>query len=235
MGALTREEFDERVSAVFGAQSRAELLDLISWPDDRRTHGSLAASGIGQTARETVQQHLSQGERILWLGSPDPSKHFTPSDLFLVPFSILWGGFAIFWEASVVAGGAPVFFALWGIPFVLIGLYLVVGRFFYKAYRKRRTVYAVTNHRVISIVQSRRGEAVEASYLRAIPSISTNEDSNGRGSVEFGSSSSVGRLANTGFGFFGSGGSATSGVNFYDIKDPRGVADLVERLQDDHA
>src|SRR4051812_14861337 len=67
---------------------------------------------------------LLRDERILWTGQPDPSRIFAPSDLFMVPFSLLWGGFALFWEAGVLglAGfgsgrPAPTFFALWGIPF----------------------------------------------------------------------------------------------------------------------
>ena len=39
----------------------------------------------------------------------------------------------------------------WGIPFVAIGLYLVVGRFFYKRWDRRRTRYAITDQRVVII------------------------------------------------------------------------------------
>jgi len=74
-----------------------------------------------------VERHLSSAEQIEWVGRPDPAKHFTRGDVFLIPFSIMWGGFSIFWEASVITGGAGPFFALWGIPFVAIGLYFIFG------------------------------------------------------------------------------------------------------------
>ncbi len=72
---------------------------------------------------------MRTGERLLWVGRPDPSVRFTPADALLIPFSLLWCGFAVFWEASVVASGARFLFRLWGVPFVLVGLYVVVGRF----------------------------------------------------------------------------------------------------------
>ncbi len=36
---------------------------------------------------------------------------------------------------------APLPFALFGLPFVALGLYLIFGRFVVKARRKRQTVY----------------------------------------------------------------------------------------------
>ncbi len=77
---------------------------------------------------------------------------FSKADLYLVPFSLFWGGFAIFWEIGVTtsSGAAPIG-GLFGIPFVLIGLYLIVGRFFYKRWDRKRTTYAVTDTRALAI------------------------------------------------------------------------------------
>ena len=94
------------------------------------------------------QASLRPGEQLLWCGRPDPRLWFTAADLYLIPFSVMWCGFAIFWELGASRGGGP-FFTLWGVPFIAIGLYMVVGRFFYKHYRKKQTVYGITTQRAL--------------------------------------------------------------------------------------
>ena len=161
---------------------------------------------------QTVERHLASGERSEWIGRPDPAKHFTPADRFLIPFSLLWGGFAIFWLVGASSSGG--LFGLFGVPFVAIGLYFIFGRFIYKANRKRRTVYAVTDRRVLEIVRGRHGESVNAVYLRSIPNISTSAGSDGLGSVGFGiSSRGYSMYGNTGMEFFARG-QLSSGVAF---------------------
>lgn len=98
-----------------------------------------------------LQAQLRDNEQLLWHGVPDTRVWFAPADAYLIPFSIAWCAFAIFWESSVIRSGGPSFFAAWGIPFVAAGLYFVVGRFFYKRYRKGRTVYAITTQRALII------------------------------------------------------------------------------------
>jgi hypothetical protein len=48
-----------------------------------------------------IQPELTSGESILWAGQPNTRVIFHKEDLFLIPFSLLWGGFAIFWEGAV--------------------------------------------------------------------------------------------------------------------------------------
>jgi hypothetical protein len=95
---------------------------------------------------DEIGREISGGERVLWSGQPRQGIVFRGADLFLIPFSLFWCGFAIFWEWSAVqAPKAPSFFSLFGIPFVAVGLYLVVGRFFVEEKQRSRTFYAVTN------------------------------------------------------------------------------------------
>lgn len=167
------------------------------------------------------------GEKLLWIGQPDPSRHFDRSDRFLIPFSILWGGFAIFWEAGVVAAGWG-FGILWGIPFVAMGLYFMAGRFFVKARKKRRTYYVVTDRRVFSV---ERGGPTRASFISLIPTINANIRDDGSGSVSFGNSSWLQEsYANSGMDFFARG-YGPEAVSFYDIREAREVVNLVNELR----
>ena len=101
---------------------------------------------------------------MLWEGAPDPSVVFSKQDFFLIPFSLLWGGFAIFWEIGVSASGWG-FGTIWGIPFVLVGLYLIVGRFFYKRWDRRNTSYVLTDRR--AVIVSAKGRRVLDADVRS--------------------------------------------------------------------
>lgn len=97
----------------------------------------------------SLQQSLRPGEELLWSGRPDPSVVFTAADLIAVPFSIAWLGIALAWELTAQNVNAPSAFRLIGAPFILIGVYLLVGRFLTRWLGKRKTIYGVTGQRVI--------------------------------------------------------------------------------------
>ena len=130
---------------------------------------------------DIFRNEILPGEHIQWRGQPDPSSIFCAADLFMIPFSLMWGGFAIFWELTAlgIAGPEikpghepPAFFPLFGIPFVLIGLYVIMGRFFYKAYKKRNTYYAVTDRRVIVLYDGFRRNVQAATFESAARGLS---------------------------------------------------------------
>jgi hypothetical protein len=139
-----------------------------------------------------LQSELSSGESLLWSGQPQRSVVFHSTDWAAIPFSLMWGGFAIYWEWGVTGHSglsnnthsAPAFFTLWGIPFVLIGQYMIWGRFFYTAWKKSRTFYAVTNKRVFVVSEGPTRKIFDA-YLQNLSSISLSTRSDGVGTLEF--------------------------------------------------
>jgi hypothetical protein len=136
----------------------------------------------------TVGFELAKGERLIWSGVPRQGVLFRPSDALMIPFSLLWAGFAVFWELSAIREGAPLFFAIWGIPFILIGAYITVGRFFGDARRRRNTAYGLTNERII-ISSGVFRPVLKSLSLRTLSDITLDQRSSGIGTVTFGPAS----------------------------------------------
>lgn len=129
--------------------------------------------------------YLMAGERLIWWGRPRQGFVFAGRDVFLIPFSLMWAGFSFFWETSVVRSNAPLFFMLWGVPFVLVGLYVTVGRFLFDAWVRRRILYGVTNRRIL-IVRTRPSRNFTALNIDQLPTLELSEGAGGRGTIRFG-------------------------------------------------
>ena len=103
---------------------------------------------------ESVPREIALGsnERVLWVGNPTRQLVvFRGSDVFVIPFTLIWGGFALIWNLGVWVSGAPLLFRLWGLPFLLIGLYITVGRFLHNAYERRNTTYVLTADQAVIV------------------------------------------------------------------------------------
>ncbi len=172
------------------------------------------------------QNDLLKGEKLLWTGKPARGLLFTPQDWFWIPFSLMWCGFAIFWEATVVSSPkSPDFMKLWGVPFVLVGLYMVVGRFVLDAWLRRGARYAVTNKRVL-ISRPWPFASFSAMGLRQAPDIVLTVNANGRGTIRFGPAISAGARRN--------GSMATPSLDptmqFLAIDDARRVYQIIQEV-----
>jgi hypothetical protein len=148
------------------------------------------ADALQQDLRHT----LEPGEQLLWSEFPRQGLMLRAEDAFLIPFSLMWGGFAIFWEATAIFGERDVpdrfnlwdkFFVLWGIPFVLIGLHFIFGRFVADSVRRGRTIYAVTDRRAI-LLTNFFGHNVRSTSLSGLSEFNLSKKANGRGTITFG-------------------------------------------------
>lgn len=125
---------------------------------------------------------VGHGEQVLWSGRPTQAPLvFRGRDVFLIPFSMVWGGFVLFWNVGVFSLGAPAL-SLFGLPFLIIGAYLTVGRFAHNWLRRSRTTYLLTNQRAIIATGFGR---VRHHHLGSALSVETRLGRNGTGTIVF--------------------------------------------------
>ncbi len=131
-------------------------------------------------------RYLDPGEQILWTGAPPGGLLLRRKDLLLIPFSLLFVGFSLFWTAGVSGAldsggdGFVGIFLVVGLAFVGIGLFLAFGRFVVDAIQRRATAYAVTDRRALIL---RRGNLKS---MPLEPGLQVSISGQGRGSIMFG-------------------------------------------------
>jgi hypothetical protein len=175
----------------------------------------------------SVERELTSGEQLLWKGRPRTGIRLRPADAYLVPFSLLWGGFAVFWEFMALdkipknnaVGWA---FPLFGIPFVLLGLHFMFGRFLVDAKMRANTEYALTDRRAI-IVSGLFSRNVKSINLQSVPEIGLTETADRSGTISFGPAQPFGMAAQQAPWFFGT----SSQPAFEMIENVRNVYELM--------
>jgi hypothetical protein len=203
-------------------------------PDPFGQQGQRAVTG-GGSSDQRVAEALVPGEHVLWSDKPDDRRWFYPEDLVLVPFSLLWGGFAIFWEVSVLASisthggtGARFLFSLWGVPFVVIGLYLIFGRLLARRWLRRGSQYVLTDRRVLSFSPSWRGAThVKMIWLGSSPPLEKHIRENGQGTLCIGQTVAGQRWIGSSSGWPGGAMMRGSAIILVDISD---AADVYRRI-----
>jgi hypothetical protein len=145
---------------------------------------------------DIIAPELAPQETVEWSGRPNPTVIFQQEDWFMIPFSLLWGGFTIFWLIGAtniwpIWTNRPDrtfqwFGLIWGTPFVLIGQYMIWGRFFYSRWKKNRTYYALTNRRALLIEAGLGSRKVSSAYFENIAIVDKRVRHDGIGSISFG-------------------------------------------------
>ena len=139
----------------------------------------------------------TRGEVVRWSGVPGPGLHrWAAFGIWL--FAIPWLAFALAWEGTLLAmlfksgpppikqGNWPILwgwaFALFGLPFVLAGLGMMAAPF-YALRKAARTVYALTDTRLLVIEASGKATTVKTINPQRIVSTSRTQSSDGAGSL----------------------------------------------------
>jgi hypothetical protein len=168
-----------------------------------------------------ANRYLVGDEFILWKGQPEKGNLLSKSDAVFIPFSIFWCGFAIIWEVSVISSDAPFFFCLFGLPFVAVGFYITVGRFFHLAYSRVHTWYVITNKKIIRKI----GGKIDILDGQNLPSMRIELRKNGHGNINFGEAFVLPRR-----GLNLNGNTQEYSFSLDNIKDPLKVQEIIKTM-----
>jgi hypothetical protein len=152
-----------------------------------------------QSLSRKLTAELAAGERLLWSGQSDPGACRRAS-LGILFFAIPWLAFSLFWEAfaltmlidasganqSKTPWGVALFMALFGLPFVGIGLEMLAKPF--RAARvARSSIHAITTSRVLTLINDARKYELTSRPATSITHVSVREQGkSGHLKIEFG-------------------------------------------------
>lgn len=234
-GELTLEQFSTRLDQAFAATTGQELSAAIG-----ADIGPVAVSAAAcLPLYESLRKQLSAGERVLWVGQPDPRFGFPAIKRLLLPLGVVFTVPMVVWVAMAVhvatqsdqvhpgAGAAPVFGALAVLVILVFFLVVVLSRLAFHPAR-RQGLYAITDRRALRVVRHRHSEDVTALELSAIPTVSMRTRRGGSGTVVFGAGAQLPPFQALELGGFGGVGP----LAFIGIPDAAQVAELIRELRD---
>lgn len=132
------------------------------------------------------QNELLEGEKLLWTDRAGTGIRFVLRDIILIPLGIIFFTGSLIWEAIVLLGMPFLYkigFSLIGIPFILLGLYLSIGRFWIDSKRRTKTFYALTPKRVI-IKLIGNSTIVEVFNINTLSAMEISEKPDGSGTIK---------------------------------------------------
>jgi hypothetical protein len=96
-----------------------------------------------------LERFLEDDETVWWRECPQRGLLWRSVDAILVPFSLLWLAASAYLLALGLSSEEPELLGTFALPFVLAGLWFLIGRFFADARRRRNTQYALTDRRLL--------------------------------------------------------------------------------------
>jgi hypothetical protein len=178
-----------------------------------------------------VKAELDPGERVRWTGQPNPgllSRRGVSRALFGIPFT----AFSVFWIAAAsrfrmpdFSQGGFSFFPLFGIPFFLVGLFLLTSPLWMRQ-SARRTAYILTERRAITFVAGFGRAITGRSYeLHRLLDIERVQNPDGSGDLIFERTSHTDRDGKT----------TSTEQGFLAVSDVKKVETLVRQLSESAA
>jgi hypothetical protein len=144
--------------------------------------------------QDAIRHEIGGAERIRWMSFPNPAGAMLTT-IPMILFAIPWTAFAVFWVVTAAGFGSETktrpgpeewigyVFPLFGLPFVLIGVGMLLSPFF--AWRKaKRTLHFITDKRALTMVFG-RSVSITAYMPDSFSSIRKMVAGNGSGTVHF--------------------------------------------------
>lgn len=171
-----------------------------------------------------IDRELETGERVEWAGMPVP-RFFTGHSIAAFLFAIPWTSFALFWTVGAAEATADScgprgfeFFPLFGIPFILVGVFLLLSPLW--TYQKaRRTAYVITDRRALTF-DGGWSTTIRSFRPDELRNLSRKERRAGRGDVVI-----TRRVYRD-----GEGDQQTEDIGFLHIDNPREIEQMLRQL-----
>ncbi|NDV69572.1 hypothetical protein [Dysgonomonas sp. 25] len=133
-----------------------------------------------------LSSYLDKDEKLLWIGQPKQGFILKSTDLFLFPFLAIWVVVIIFFALSPhFMAVFELFTKIWLCLAVTMVISFLVARFWGDSYKRKKTVYALTDKRAI-VKAGIFSQEISSYDLTSLTSISYTEKGNGSGTVTFG-------------------------------------------------
>ena len=132
---------------------------------------------------EKMSFELEPGESVLWSGTPRRGLVFQPFDVLQVPITLVIL-YVLVTKMDLSNFQNPVE-AVLGLVILGVAIYVSAGRFFFDAYRRGRSTYALTSERML-IRESLCSDFVKSFPLNTITDTLLREGRGGFGSILIG-------------------------------------------------
>ena len=180
--------------------------------------------GLDPSIQTLFQNEMLKDEKILWSGQPKQGFFLTGGEILASLIGLIFFlGIGSFMEYTAIQS-FNIALIIFSLPFLLVGLYLVFGNTIYKNYQKKRTYYAVTNQRVLILINS-FNKKVKSKLISQIPVLNKTVKKDGSGTIQF---------DNTGYKDTGGDSYRIEVFSFENIKDVDTVYRMISGLRLPH-